>query len=231
MERDDGLRILTQRGWLSGTPAAFQRAMLTGCHWRPVEAGALIQVGDEEVGELIGLASGIIELTTVLGAPDTPLMHLEHPVFWFGYMPILFREPRRIRIAAKTPVWLASISHPTVKRVLEDRPPWWQHLLPLALTYGNTSATVAADLLIRDSERRCAAVLLRLGGRRFAGPDDAMPIEVPVTQDELAAAASLSRNTVGDMLRKLAARGMIELGYRGIMLRATRALRGFADGQ
>ena len=34
------------------------------------------------------------------------------------------------------------------------------------IVYGDAAA--AADLLIRDSERRCAAVLLRLAGRRFA---------------------------------------------------------------
>ena len=231
MDRDEGLEVLTQHGWLNATPAEFQRGILSGCRWRQAEAGEQIQVGDEEHGELIGLASGIIELTTVLGAPDTPLMHLEHPVFWFGYLPILFREPRRIRILAKTAVWLAAVSHASVKRQLQERPAWWQHLLPLALVYGNTCATVAADLLIRDSERRCAAVLLRLGGRRFAGPDDAVSVEVPVTQDELAAAAALSRNTVGAMLRKLADRGLIELGYRGIILHAPRTLRAFADGQ
>jgi CRP/FNR family cyclic AMP-dependent transcriptional regulator len=87
----------------------------------------------------------------------------------------------------------------------------------------------AADLLIRDSERRCAAVLLRLGGRRFAGPDDEEPVEVPVMQDELAGAANLSRNSVGTMLQRLKGRGLVEPGYRGIAIRAPKALRAFVD--
>jgi CRP-like cAMP-binding protein len=77
---------------------------------------------------------------------------------------------------------------------LLERPEWWRHFLQPALTYGDVSNTVAADLLIRDSERRCAAVLLRLSGRRFAGPDDSSPVEVPLTQDDLAGAANLSCN-------------------------------------
>ena len=93
----------------------------------------------------------------------------------------------------------------------------------------NIVVTIAADLLIRDSELRCAAVLLRLGGRRFAGPDDAAPAVIPLTHDELAAAANLSRNTTGAMLRKLTARGLIELGYRGIIVRTPPALRAFVD--
>jgi len=229
MDREEGLRVLTGRGWLGGTPVEFQRAILAGFRWYSLEAGAQIQVGAEAVGELIGLAQGVIEMSTILGAADTPMMHLAHPVSWFGYFPIIFRQPRRISAIARSPVWLASVPQAQVRRLLAERPAWWEYFLPLALVYGDTVVTIAADLLIRDSERRCAAVLLRLGGCRFAGPEDAAPAEIPLTHDELAAAANLSRNTAGAVLRKLAARGLIELRYRGIIVREPSALRGFVD--
>ena len=84
-------------------------------------------------------------------------------------------------------------------------------------------------MLIRDSERRCAAVLLRMGGHRFAGPADSDPVEVQLTQDELAGAANLSRNSVGAMLKRIAKRGLIELGYRGVTIRSPAMLRAFVD--
>ena len=65
------------------------------------------------------------------------------------------------------------------------------HLIPPSLVYGDVAVTIAADLLIRDSERRCAAVLLRLSGRRFADPKDPEPAEVSFTQADLAGAANL----------------------------------------
>ncbi len=102
--------------------------------------------------------------------------------------------------------------------------------MQLSIIFGEVSQTIAADLLIRDSERRCAAVLLRLGGRRFAGPEDTEPVEVSIMQSELAGAANLSRNSVGTMLQRLKARGLIELGYRGMTIRAPAALRAFVDG-
>jgi Crp-like helix-turn-helix domain len=46
--------------------------------------------------------------------------------------------------------------------------------------------------------------------RRSAGCD---PVEVPLTQNELAGAANLSRNSVGTMLQRLATRGLVEVGY------------------
>ena len=95
----------------------------------------------------------------------------------------------------------------------------------IALDPGSADAVASGD-----SERRCAAVLLRLGGRRLAGPNDTKPVEVPITQDELAGAANLSRNSVGTMLHRLKARGLVEPGFRGMTtIRAPNALRAFVD--
>ena len=229
MDRDEGMTILRNGAWLSAAPVEFQQAILTRCDWCRLEAGAPIQFGGEEHGELIGLARGIIEMRSVLGPADTPIMHFARPVFWLGYVPILSGHPRRIAASAKSPVWLARVPQTTVEALLVERPEWWLHFQQLSIVYGDVAVTVAADLLIRDSERRCAAVLLRLGGRRFAGPGDKEPVEVAVTQNELAGAANLSRNSVGTMLQRLAARGLIEQGYRDMTIRAPAALRAFVD--
>ncbi|HZZ23232.1 MAG TPA: Crp/Fnr family transcriptional regulator [Roseiarcus sp.] len=223
------MEILKDGGWLSATPAEFPDAILSRCAWESLEAGAPIQAGGEEEGELIGLARGIVEMRTILGRADTPLMHFAHPVFWFGYVPILTGQPRRVSAATKSPVWLARIPQAVVTTLLAERPEWWRHLTRLSIIYGDVSQTIAADLMIRDSEQRSAAVLLRLGGRRFAGPEDTEPVEVPVTQNELAGAANLSRNSIGTMLQRLKARGLIELGYRGVVVPAPAALRAFVD--
>ena len=168
-------------------------------------------------------------MRTILGRADTPIMHFAHPVFWFGYVPILTGRPRRIAASAKTSVWLARIPQTAVRALLDQRSDWWRHLMQLSIIYGDVSQSIAADLLIRDSERRCAATLLRLGGRRFAGPEDKRPAEVPVTQSDLAGAANLSRNSVGTMLQRIKERGLIEQGYRGIVVSAPAALRAFVD--
>ncbi|MGO8738432.1 Crp/Fnr family transcriptional regulator [Rhodoblastus sp.] len=229
MNQEEGLRILTSRGWLSATPVDFQRSILSLSRWQCLEAGEPIQLGGEERGELIGLAQGAIEMRTILGPAETPLMHIAHPVFWLGYVPLILGKPRRLAASAKSPTWLARIPQEPVNKLLSERPEWWRFFLQPAIIYGDVSQTVAADLLIRDSERRCAAVLLRMAGRRFAAPDDATPIDAPLTQDELAGAANMSRNSVGTMLKRLAARGLVELGYRSMTVVSPAALRAFVE--
>ena len=178
---------------------------------------------------MIGLAQGVIETRTILGAADTPIMHIIHPVFWLGYLPIIFGQPRRISASAKSPLLLARIPESVVKNLLSERPEFWQYFLQPTIIYGDICATAAADLLIRDSQRRCAAVLLRLCGRRFPSSDDAAPVELLLSHDELAGAANLSRNSVGTMVQRLQVRGLIDVGYRGLRIRSPAALRAFVD--
>ena len=230
MDREEGMEILSRGAWLHNTPAEFRTAILSLCRWERLEAGALIQTGSEEDVEMSGLASGIMELRSVVGRADMPVMHFARPVFWLSFTRIISqRRSNRIEATAKTTVWLARASQAAVRKLLNERPEWWRYFLQPTLFYGDIALDIAADLLIADSERRCAAVLLRLSGRRFADPDDPEPVDVTITQHDLAGAANLSRSSVQSMLRRLASRGLIEQGYRGIVVRAPAALRVFVD--
>jgi hypothetical protein len=123
LDREEGLRSVTTRGWLSTTPLDFQRAILSGCDLHRFEAGAPLQIGGEERGELIGHAQGILAMRTTLGPADTPIMHLAHPVSWLGYVPPLFNKPRRIAASARTHVWVVRVPEQTINRTLSEHPP------------------------------------------------------------------------------------------------------------
>jgi CRP/FNR family cyclic AMP-dependent transcriptional regulator len=229
MVRQDGLRLLSEVGWLSTTTVDFRQAVLATCSWQHLEAGEPLQSGGEEEGELIGLASGSLALRTILGPADTPIMHLAHPVFWLGYVPLILGKPRRVGASAKSAAWIARVPEAPVRRLLSERPEWWQYFSRISIIYGDTSQSIAADLLIGDSERRCGAVLLRLSGHRLADRTDVEPVEVALTQTELAGAANLSRNSIGTMLRRLVGRGLVELGYRGLIILNPAEMRAFVD--
>lgn len=230
MDRQDGLRNLSTIGWLSQTPTEFRDTLLSASRWKHLSPGALITVGGDEATDLIGVASGVVELSTVFGKTDTPVLTFGHGVYWVGYGSMLSGQPRRVTAIARTEVSVASIPAVHIHAALARRPEWWQHLVPLALQYGDAAVTIAADLLIRGSARRCGAVLLRLAGARAPGPADAGPIDVPVTRDELAASANLSRNSAGTVVRKLAAMGFVETEYGRIVVTKPASLRAFVNG-
>ena len=226
MDRDEGLRVLAASPWLSRTPVEFRDTLLSSSRWRKLEAGALVTLGGEEASDVIGMASGVVEFSTVFGASDTPMLTLGHAAYWLGYGPFISGgQPRRATAVARTEVFAAIISPASIHAVLARRPEWWQHFLPLSLEYGDTMVMIAADLLIRDSERRCGAALLRFAGARLPGPRDAGPIEVQATHEELAANANLSRNSTGTILRKFGKAGLVETDYGRIVLTDAVGLR------
>ncbi len=70
---------------------------------------------------------------------------------------------------------------------------------------------------------------MRLSGHRFTDPEDLELVDISITQNELAGAANLPRASVRSMPRRRAAQGLIEQGYRGIVVRGPAALRVFVE--
>lgn len=229
MDREEGIEILSSRGWLAGVDSAFRAELLANAGWRRFETGAQITLAGDEDGALIGLADGFVAFHVAFGQPASPILHVTPPVFWMGYRPIVSGEARIATAVARGPVCCATIPRRRVRALLAARPEWWRHFVELSLEYGDTAALIGADLLIADAEARVIAVLLRFAGLRRAAWAPEAPVQVPVTQQELAGAANLSRNWTGTILRRLAARGFVETGHGGIAVTAPEALRALID--
>lgn len=226
---DSDTEFLLQNGWLQHAPPEFGATFLAHCHWRSVAAGVAISHAGDHGRAIIGLARGVVSVFTSLSAPDTPIVNLAHPGTWFGYVPMFTKLPRGVSITARTDIRLAHIAQAEVENLLAVRPEWWRHFAALGIIYAHGAVTVAADLMIRDSRRRCVASILRLADCRFADRPGARPIEAPVTQEELASISNLSRTSVSTIVRDLEAEGLIRLGYRTLLLIDTDRMRAIVD--
>jgi CRP/FNR family transcriptional regulator, cyclic AMP receptor protein len=225
LQKDAGLEILAGTGWLRSTPEPFRRALLPLARWRKFDSGTGITLGGDESEDLIGVASGRVALTSTLGPPGTPVMHMMAGVVWLGYGPLLRGGPRNTTAVARGEVWAASFPAARIRAMLSTGELDWRPLIALAMSYGDASAQIAADLLIRKSSLRCVAVMMRFAGLRGSAPLPEGPVVLPITQGELAGACNLSRNVVGSFLRELAAQGLVEVGYRDILILDPAGLR------
>ncbi len=221
--------ILRHRGWLADTPSDFADALLSHCQWRTHGPGVAIQHAGDTGGMLFGVARGTLALTTSLAAPDTPMTHIVHPGLWFGWVPMFVGRERPNSVVTRSEVALACLSQAGFEALLAEHPHWWRHAGALGVQYGNIAVNIAADLMIRDSRRRCEAALLRLADCRFSDSADGNAVEALMTQDELAAIANLSRTSVNAILRTLEAEGLISLGYRSVVLHDPARLRAQVD--
>jgi len=218
------------RGWFADCHPRFRREFLALARSKFYAAGSVIYQADEIGRDVFGVSSGVVTLLSKLTHPDAVLVHMLRPGEWFGTVPVLLERSRRVTAVARTDVELLRVPGDELRALLRRRPQWFAELGRDAVHNLDLGMQTAADLLIRDASARCAAVLLRLAGRRWAsGPEADLPSEIPASQAELAMLCNLSRNSFSRVVRGLSSRGLLTLDYRSLTVNDPARLRDIAD--
>ena len=218
------------RGWLADCHPRFRRDFLALARPKSHAAGSVIYHADEVGQDVFGISSGVVTLQSKLTHPDAVLLHMLRPGEWFGTVPVLLERSRRVTAVARTDVNLLRVPGNELRALLRRRPEWFAELGRDAVYNLDLGMQTAADLLIRDASARCAAVLLRLAGRRWAsGPEADLPSEIPASQTELAMLCNLSRNTFSRVVNELSSRRLVSLNYRSLTVNDPARLRDVAD--
>jgi CRP-like cAMP-binding protein len=218
------------RGWFANSDPEFRRELLALARPKFYAAGSVIYQADEIGQDVFGISSGVVTLQSKLTHADAVLLHMLWPGEWFGTLSLLLERGRRVTALARTDVNLLRVPGDELRALLRRRPAWFAELGRDAIYNMDLAMQIAADLLIRDASARCAAVLLRLAGRRWAsGPDANLPSEIPASQSELAMLCNVSRNTFSRVVNGLSSRGLLTLHYRSLTLDDPARLRVVAE--
>lgn len=205
-------------GWLSRTPESFQQAVLERCHLQVLQSGDVVfSVGDPP-GGLYCLVAGSLRVAFGPSADGPYFTHLLMPVTWSGEGPAISGGDRLVGLSAARESALLHLPLPAVHELMRQDPGRWRFIA--ALTFGNFATATGAviDLMVRDDLKRVVSVLLRLGGYRSSTPVPPGPVEIHISQDDIASTANLSRTTAGGILRRLEAEGLVELVYRKVIV-------------
>jgi CRP-like cAMP-binding protein len=219
-------KVFAARGWLSLQPSAFRTRFLA--LGRPLELGRDTPVfhdGDAP-GGVFGIVSGAIAVLggTTWQAPA--LAHIERAGDWFGHGPVLSGGRRTLAFAAVEDSLLWQVPLERIRSPLQTEPEFAARLAQMADMGSRAVVSVARDLLIPDSGKRVAAVLLRVTAWGEVPPDD--PAGYLLSQAQLGEMANLSRHQVNRVLGKLQRAGMIQCGYNRVRLLDVEALKAFA---
>jgi CRP-like cAMP-binding protein len=218
------------RGWFADCPPRFRREFLALGRPKFCAAGSVIYQAGEIGQDVFGICSGVVTMQSSLTHPDAVLLHMLRRGEWFGTVPVLLKRDRRITAVARTDVNLLRVPGDELRALLRRRPEWVAELGRDAVYNMDLAMQIAADLLIRNAAARCAAVLLRLAGRRWAaGPDADLPSEIPASQGEMAMLCNLSRNTFSRVVREFSSRRLVTLNYRSLTVNDPARLRDVAD--
>lgn len=219
---------MTSTGWLAHCDPALKAAVLRQAIWRTAEPGDAISYVGDEIGGIFGIVEGVAGIS-VPERPECSVIHLLQPGDWHGFHIVVTGKPRITSTFARSKCVYALIPQAGVQRMLKTNPEWWRDFAILCEGTLILALRCATDLMMPDSERRTAAVLLRLAGRWPGRVATTCETVLPITQDELAAIAALSRNTLSKIIGHFRDQGLIDVGYRKIVLHDVARLHAIAN--
>ena len=100
LDKHAAFEIAIRKGWLSQTPASFQRAVLGRCLLERFETGTPIYSIGDEAGGMYGIVSGSLAISVAPREMGPYTAHFATPGFWFGEAAAFTRQPRRVGVTA-----------------------------------------------------------------------------------------------------------------------------------
>jgi CRP-like cAMP-binding protein len=176
----------------------------------------------DDPGGTYGVVSGGVLLSVAGGDGSPAAGHIMRQGDWFGFGSVAFQRERVITAVASEPATVFRLPLSKIKEISRLNPEADRYLNVARDLSEDLMCAVISDLLIRDTTRRLAAVLLRVSGAQSGiVPDD--PRGISLTQTLLADFANTSLRSAARGLGHFAARGWITWGYGHV-----RVIDGFA---
>lgn len=227
---DNSLSIFSDVGWLARQPADFREECLSQGRIVTAQRGEVIYREGDEGLSIYGLMSGA--LAALIGPPylSPRLATIMGPGTWIGVGPVLTGNPRALEFRAVSDCRLLMVPGPAIEQLSNARPEYALAIGALAMTGTSLATRIAAELLIPSSNRRIAAIILRIAAPTSAearvGSEG-----IVVTQSQLAEMANVSRNVANGVLCRLRDAGWIETSYGRVTVRDRAALAAHAYGE
>ena len=225
--RADIERAVLKRGWLAHQSPEFQRAVLDRTRIVSFSAGEHVFHAGDRIGGVYGVVSGGVGVLIPGLGSALRLAQVLRAGVWFGHGPIMTGRARVLSFRATEPSLALQAPIATLQEIAASQPNWARAVGSLSDFTIDIAIAAVSDLLIPESARRLAAVLLRAAMLEMDNPP-AKPVPLSLRQSEIAEMANLSERMVGRILKRFEVAGWIEAGYGGLTLADPKALRAFA---
>jgi CRP-like cAMP-binding protein len=193
---------------------------------RVCAAGTLVCRKGEAVQAWIGVVDGLVKMANV--SPDgKPTSFVGVGAGgWFGEGSLLKDEPRRYDIVALRDSLIAYMPRSTFMWLLDTSMPFNRFLLTqLNERLGQFIGMVEHDRLLGPDARLARCLASMFNPHLYPGCTAALPI----SQDEIAQLAGLSRQRANQALQRLEQAGLLRIDYGGITVTNLEGLREYQD--
>lgn len=217
-------------GWLGGLPADKRDAVLDALQFRHLETGETLYAQGDEPKGLFGIATGAVHTIGVSADGQPSLLSVLRVGEWTGFLGILDEKPAPFTTVAAGPVEVAVLPIADARAIFGSDKESLALLAAPLIQILRFAFTYLIETNNRSPSRMVAQRLIDLS--RCVYIDGSAPGAVVdrVSQEDVAAASYLARPTVNRVLKVMAEKGMIEIGYGRIAIRDVVAVDAMAKG-
>ena len=210
--------------WARALPAADLARIEAETVTRVCPPGSLVCRKGEPVEAWIGVVDGLVKMANVSteGKPTSFVGAASGS--WFGEGSLLKDEPRRYDIIALRSSTIAYMPRATFTWLLDTSMPFNRFLIvQLNERLGQFIGMVEHDRLLPPDARLAQCLASMFNAHLYPGIGPALPI----SQEEIAQLAGLSRQRVNQGLKRLEHAGLLRIEYGGIRVTDLAGLRAF----
>jgi CRP/FNR family transcriptional regulator, cyclic AMP receptor protein len=218
------------QGPLSVLDDADQAALLDVARARRYDAGDVIVRQGARTREVHVLLEGRAAVVRTTPEGREVLLALRGPGDTLGELAAFDPAPRLATVTALEPLRSLAIDGQRFVGFLTDRPRAMLAMLRLLARRNRESDRRLVDTRVEEALTRLARHLLELGARYGAASADGLELDVPLSQQQLAAWVGVSREAVSAGLRTLREQGAVATGRMRITLLDIDRLRDIAAG-
>lgn len=200
-------KMTDQSPWLRLIGPDLDQIVLDHVKIVSVKRGSQIYGFLDSDQDMVGVYSGAIGIQIEDSDTGIMLAHVFGPGAWFGEAAVLTGLPRQIGVIALNDCELILLNALTVEKLAIKTPTIWRAIGMLSAINTKTALSTAGDLMVKDPEQRCIAVLRRLA------QSTAQMDEIPVTQTQLSDMCQLSRSALSVFLKKFEQQGLLRVAY------------------
>lgn len=184
----------------------------------------LFHEGDDS-GPVVVLLGGRVKVATVGGGGREAIVAVRGPGDLIGELSAIDGGPRSATVTTLEPAEVLLVPGSAFAALLERHLRIALVLLRMVAGRLRYADSQQAQFATQDVVGRVAARLLELGDRFGVAEDDRIVIELPISQEELAAWTGSSREAVSKALQQLRTLHVLETGRKRITVLDAEALR------
>ncbi|ENV63298.1 MAG: Crp/Fnr family transcriptional regulator [Acinetobacter junii] len=208
---------LQQNSWFSHLAEPFKQFILDHGKKLIIEKNAAVFNAQDQFDGVYGVLDGSISLGYIDVNGNEAIAAIAEPIMWFGEISLIDKQPRsHDAIALKKSVVLQIPAQP-LNEFLSKNPYYWYFFA--LLTSQKLRYVFLEQIAIQTqtiSQRLAQRLLFILEG--YGNRSSIQDLNIQISQDQLANMLTVSRQTVNQELNAFEKQGIIQLGFKKIIV-------------